>query len=154
MSDTLNGEPTGRFFDGEIIRRDGHPAYPQSVDFDWPGLYELLGEARVECGSDAAYSQMASALSQVLRWVVRGIEANDSAAKIGRRAIALCWVINPDIFGGASARTIAKRIGCHHVTLCQDVTSASRRFGMRNRAQASVWNFKPQETGTKGTNDK
>ena len=60
---------------------------------------------------------------------------------IGRRTIAMGWVIDPDLFGGLSQTEIAAIIGCHKMNLSKSAAEFSRKFKIRNRGQRHGWNY-------------
>lgn len=130
-----------RFFDETMT----HPKAtaidaPRFIEFDWELLRRELGEAREEMGA-TDYALLAQVLGELLRWVVKGNKLHI----IGRRAVALAWVVNPDIFEGKSAAAIARRVGVHREMLSEDSAEVSRRFGVRNRAQKHGWNWKKKK---------
>lgn len=129
----------GRFFDETFT----HPKAsaidaPKHIEFDWEALRRALGEAKEELG-DTDYTAMASVLHELLAWIIRGNRLHI----VGRRAIALAWVVNPALFSdGPSAAKLARRVGVHKAMLSEDAANASRKFKMRNRAQQHGWNYK------------
>lgn len=138
--------PGTRFFDENMI----HPKAtvldaPKFIEFDWELLRRALGEAREELG-EVQFAVLADIMGELLRWIVKG----DKLHIIGRRAVALGWVVNPDIFKGVSAASLAKRVGCHKAMLSEDAAEASRKYGVRNRAQQHGWNFKEDKPEKKG----
>jgi hypothetical protein len=137
--------PGTRFFDENLL----HPKAtaidaPKFIEFDWELLRRSLGEAKEELG-EVQYAVLADIMGELLRWIVKG----DKLHIIGRRAVALAWVVNPDIFKGISAASLARRVGCHRAMLSEDATDASRKYGVRNRAQQHGWNFKKDQRAKK-----
>jgi hypothetical protein len=131
--------PGARFFDETML----HPKAtaidaPKFIEFDWELLRRALGEARDEM-SETDYELLAQVLRELLRWIVKG----SRLALIGRRAVALAWVVNPDILEGDSLTKIAKRVLCQSVRLHQLSGEVSRTFNARNRSQAHASNWKP-----------
>jgi hypothetical protein len=112
---------------------------PKFIEFDWEALRVLLKEKREELGP-TDFQLLGQCLGEILRWNVRG----DKLHIVGRRTVALAWVVNPDIFLGVSAAKLARRVGCHKAMLSEDAAEFSRHFNIRNRAQQHGWNFKPQ----------
>lgn len=134
-------KPGMRFFDENML----HPKAtaidaPKFIEFDWELLRRSLGEAREELG-EVQYGVLADIMAELLRWIVKG----DKLHIVGRRAAALAWVVNPDIFKGISAASLARRLGCHKAMLSEDAAGASRKYGVRNRAQQHGWNYKPEK---------
>ena len=129
----------GAFFDERMT----HPKAtaidaPKHIEFDWELLRRLLGEAKDEL-SEKDYESLGLVLREIMSWLVRGDDLNI----IGRRAVALGWVVNPKLFDDdPSARQLAKKCGVHYAMLSEDAASASRKFNVRNRSQKHGWNFK------------
>lgn len=132
-----------RFFDENMV----HPKAtaidaPKLIEFDWELLRRLLGEVKDDL-SERDYEAMGIALREFLRWIVKGKKLHI----IGRRAVALAWTVNPDIFNGPSQARLAKLVGCHKALLSEDATDARRRYDVRNRAQGHGWNYKKERGG-------
>src|SRR5581483_340638 len=124
------GHGAACFFDEHMLHPKATTDAPKFIEFDWEVLRRNLREAREELGEES-YALLADVLGELMRWIVKGVKL----PIIGRRAVALAWVVNPDMFeNGPSAAKLAKRIGCHKAMLSQDAAEASRKFGMRNRA--------------------
>lgn len=64
---------------------------------------------------------------------------NPRAKIIGARAIAVAWVLKPELFGGASLTAVAKSLGFHVMYLSPHAAEFTRKFGIRNRAQSHAW---------------
>lgn len=109
----------------------------QTYDFDWAGLEERLGEAAEEL-SERDYEGLVEAFNVILDWLLDGSPMSE---RIGRRVIALAWVLNPSRFDGESVTKIASRLGLSKATLSCETAAASKRFGIRNRGQAHGWNL-------------
>lgn len=115
----------------------------QSADFDWPSLYEVLGEAQSEL-PERDYDALGKALHELIKWLTRGqIEEARYETVIGRRVIGLAWVMNPGFFDGNPSLTkLAKALGMKAPDLCEHTTSVTKAFGLMNKAQAHGWNRK------------
>jgi hypothetical protein len=113
------------------------PLAPRNIEFDWEILRRNLHEAREEMGG-IDYELLATTIGEILNWVVKG---NDLKI-IGRRAAALAWVVNPQIFHGLSAGSVAKLIGCSVDGFHRATANARREFQVSNRSTAHGWNFK------------
>jgi hypothetical protein len=110
---------------------------PESVQFDWAGLYALLGEAEDLPETDR--EKLCQALRSVFEFVILnggGVEG------IGRRAVALSWVTNPALWDGKSIRQVARYLNCNPVVLRRHTAAARRRFGITHPGTAHAWNFK------------
>ncbi|MDB6017698.1 MAG: hypothetical protein JWR19_2187 [Pedosphaera sp.] len=81
------------FFDENMLNPKATTDAPNFIEFDWEVLRRNLREAKEELGG-ADYERLAEVLSELLRWIVKG----DKLPIIGRRAVALAWVVNPKLF--------------------------------------------------------
>lgn len=118
------------------------PLAPRHANFDWDLLRELLGEPLEPEELKAALrdvdmQKLCKALAEVLQFVL----VNKELRSVGKRFIALCWVLNPALFNGASARTVARDFGLCRTTMAKATGDASRTFGIRNHAQSHAANF-------------
>jgi hypothetical protein len=106
-----------------------------ATDFDWPALYGRLREARADLG-DRDWEGLCTALASLLEFIVdRDITGRGVLNRFGRRAIALAWVVNPELLRGASLWDIGKRLGYSAFVMSEFAASASRIFGVRNPLQ-------------------
>lgn len=104
------------------------------IEFDWEELARLLGERPEVKESDLEVA--AVALGVLIRWVVSA-QTHHSLDTLGRRVVALAWVVDPSIFDGDSAAAVGRRFGvCRQMISCE-AAAFSRTFGLRNRAQRS-----------------
>lgn len=127
-----------RFFDENLLHPKATPIdAPKFIEFDWECLRRHLGEANEEM-SARDYATLADVLGELLRWIVKG----DNLKMIGRRSIALAWVVNPDIFQGKSAARLAKAFHFPKLSMHIATADARRAFGVTNRAQQHGWNFR------------
>ena len=110
----------------------------RAQEFDWVGLEAMLGESPASpSGRDLVL--MAEALSRLFAWLVDGKRLPHRGLDriIGRRAIAMVWVVRPDLIEGTpSLAAIARRLGQTRAGLSWHAAEFSRVFGIRNRAQA------------------
>lgn len=137
-TDTTNDQESSTPEDFLINHPKATADAPKFIEFDWEALRQLLHEKREELGA-ADFQLLGQCLGEILRWNVKG----DRLHIIGRRTVALSWVVNPAIFDGVSAAKLARRVGCHKAMLSQDAADFSREFKIRNRAQMHGGNFKP-----------
>lgn len=132
------------------MKPEFHEAYSGSLDpldgrvgeFDWEAIERALGE---ECPdlTERDYAAMGIALRRVLQWMVTvgRCEPNKMAEIIGRRTLALVWVMDPGIIEGSpSLSSLAKQIGTNKAVLSLSSSKASKVFGISNRAQSHAWN--------------
>lgn len=111
----------------------------RSIDFPWEELFSRIDnqpeDLRAELRQD-----LAAGLGEMLRWLIRG-DGQDRLYVRGQiagcRAIALAWVLSPDIFDGTpSLCALAERLGVPRATLSRHTADVTKRWGILNRAQA------------------
>ena len=135
-------------FQEDFRSQQNDPLDDQSYDFDWPMLYERLGEAEDIAGDEEARERLALALKTVLQFIVEGCDlARPNAPDvICRRCIALLWTVSPAYFSDSpSLTTLAKKLGITKAALSHYAAGSRREFGVRNRAQAHGSNFKKEK---------
>lgn len=111
------------------------PTEPHSADFDWDELEKRLGEH--EEPAERQYADLSRALKEILDWILDIDLGKDNADKIiGRRVIALAWVIDPSRFGGASVRKLSARLGFTAPVLSSITAEVSRKFRISNKFQS------------------
>jgi hypothetical protein len=113
-------------------------------EFDWDAIESALGEQCPDL-TERDYAAMGIALRRVLQWMVTvgRCEPKKMAEIIGRRTLALAWVMDPSILEGSpSLSSLAKRIGTSKAVLSLSSSKASKVFGISNRAQSHAWNRK------------
>lgn len=116
------------------------------LDFDWPQLEQLLQEAEQADARAPDISLLGEVLCRLFGWLTHGkkLPAEGLDRLIGRRAIAMIWVIRPDLIEGTpSLATLAKQLGETRAGLSWHAADFTRVFGLRNRGQAAGWNRKP-----------
>lgn len=91
------------------------------------------------------FAALSSALGEVIRWLLSG--SSDSAGRkqgILLRLLALAWVLRPDYFGGegVSAAEVCRQFDLPKNRFSEHCAEFTRRYGVRNRAQAHGWNRK------------
>jgi len=128
----------------------------RTQEFDWVGLEVMLGEAPASpSGRDLV--MMAEALSRLFAWLVDGKRMPKRGLDriIGRRALAMVWVVRPDLIAGTpSLAKIAKDLGQSRAGLSWHAAEFSRVFGIRNRAQAGLAKkSKPMRAAKRSTTD-
>ncbi|HEY3857368.1 MAG TPA: hypothetical protein VGO67_23530 [Verrucomicrobiae bacterium] len=111
----------------------------QIVDFDWAGLERAFGEVTTDEDRDA----VVKCVSALFQWLTAvNMENRNAQQKVGRRFLALAWVVNPNLFQGISATKLARKIGIKAPYHFQKLTGeVSRHFGIRNRGQRHAWNL-------------
>jgi len=119
------------------------PDFPQ---FDWEGLYRLLGES--EALPESEWEKLSHALAEIFAWIVLRADAQGrphqrTFAQIARRgAVALSWVLHSDWWDGKSAAQVARFLGCNVDLLHRETADARRRWGIKNHSQDHASNFK------------
>ena len=119
-------------------------APPASADFDWKGLSERLREAQ-EAAEDDEFERVLTAFRILLDWLLAVDVARPNCLNmLGRRLLVFAWVLDHSRFNNTpSLAAIAKQLGFTAApvlsVLASDVT---RKFAIRNRAQAHGWNRK------------
>ena len=120
----------------ESYARHVDPLDGQHADFDWDGLARALNEE--EELPETEMERLSFALRHLLAWIITGNRKGGltDAALIGRRAIALAWVIDPGLLPGSpSLATLGSEVGVTRASLSFWAAEASRLFGVSNRAQ-------------------
>ena len=123
------------------------PIAKTHAEFDWELLSTLLGEtldAEDELAAaclDADREKLCKAIAEIFQFVIKQKQLHN----VGRRFVALAWVINPALFGGESAAQVAREFGLRPNKLQECTGDASGRFSIRNHAQAHAANFDPEK---------
>jgi hypothetical protein len=113
----------------------------------WQG--SMPGEEAAEATKEELdMERLATALGRLLGWMAgqnKGQDLRDYDRHVGRRAIALIWVVNPALFEGSpSLAHLAKGLGITRAALSGHSAAFSRAFGLRNRSQvAHGWAAEP-----------
>ena len=124
------------------------PLKPTHAEFDWHSLYLSLGEVG-DWDDDDLNTKTAQALRRIFEWVLDVPMSAQSAGQlhpttaIGRRFVALAWVIRPDYFEGApSAKKLAHELGLNTALVCTLTAAAARHFSTANMGQATRPEYK------------
>lgn len=132
-----------QFHDDYIATNLDPLASPMQVDFDWNELYERLGEASEQQEHDEEMERINEFVRKLFEWVI-AIDLNNPNAQVivGRRFIALAWVLNPALFENSpSASKLADMLGIKRKADLWTLTgAASTHFGITNRGQSHAWN--------------
>ncbi|MFM8359065.1 MAG: hypothetical protein ACKOET_10975, partial [Verrucomicrobiota bacterium] len=130
---------------GELDPLDQTP-----IDFDWSLLEAAMGELQPDLEGEH-FAELAEALRRLLAWLVNVRAANPpekAANLIGRRTLALLWVVDPRLITDSpSLSQLAERLGVSKAVLSHSAAQVTREFGVRNRAQVHGWN---RRVGGKG----
>lgn len=143
-ADYHGGNTRSAGFSEDFISERQDPLSPTHQDFPFDDVARALGED-VDLERDDVREMVANAIAGIMRFCLNTDITNKRAEQIiGRRLIALAWVLNPGLFEGSpSLIKLSKRMGMKspfalHI-LSGEVT---RNFGIKNRAQAHAWNRK------------
>ena len=116
-------------------------APPDTCDFDWDELSRNLGEPQ---GDDdtvgvAEPTDANSRTEDVVLHLLVSLIGTDSRRgcdrRIGRRAVALGWLLRPEIFDGKSVSRIAADLGIPRSKLATLVAGFSREINYVSRGQ-------------------
>lgn len=127
------------------------PLAPTHADFDFDAVARNLGEPVEADNLPDEQCQITPELVRAFKHIFEfclNIDINKSIATqlVGRRLMALAWVINPGLFEDSpSIRELNKRLGFQGSTMRMLTGEASRAFGIRNRAQGHAWNYDPND---------
>lgn len=114
-----------------------HAGNDGTTDFPMDEVMRRLdGDAEPEPMEDSTQPDAAQVMRMLLEWIGT-CKARDPRAinYIGKRAIAALWVINPQLFGNAPGRMVAKSFGISYMKFSWITAEFSREFGIRNRFQ-------------------
>ena len=118
------------------------PLDSQTCEFDFDSVCESLGEA-TEGFTQTDREEMGRALRLLIQWTISaaftstGKERAEPEKIVGRRLIALAWVLSPDYFENSpSLSKLAERLGYTKFTLSIVTSEFSAQFGITNRSQA------------------
>jgi hypothetical protein len=119
-----------RNFDGSIVEELNED---QCHFFDYTSLDK---ECTEHIESD--YEKLAFALREIMVWLCRGnIDAGDYRETVVRKAIAMCWVVRPEIFNGTSLNKLCKAngINMNKQSISKQAQNFSKKFGVKGRGQ-------------------
>lgn len=142
---------TARGFNEEFGPEDHHgdPVDSRTVGFDYPD------EGDPEPGDSHDYALMANAIARLFGGLVDGDVAKGFDQTVGRRVIAMIWVVNPELFAMDEAPSLAQlaaRLGISRAALSAYAAQFSRQFGLRNRSQAAHGWAHKDEVARESTN--
>jgi hypothetical protein len=139
------------FIEGlDLSRVKLDPLAPTHQDFDFDELYRRLDESDPGRVEDTA-AMLAEPLRAVFDWVLdTDLQRRGAAGLVGKRLIALAWVITPAMFEGSpSMRKLAARLSIKPALMHRLTAMASKRFGVVNRGQSHGWNRGAAEAPSK-----
>lgn len=127
--------------------------HPTSTPFDYAEVEKRLGELPEDDPAVYGSERMAHALRIILSWITRrgmfarrGVKSGGRWARaVGRRTIALAWVVDPSTFEGTPSLSALEAQGeMPSKALSRYAAEATATFGIRNRIQKHGWNRKPR----------
>ncbi len=127
-------------FHEDYISPKRDPLQPKHADFDWDAVEAALGEKPEQPDTD---ERLAAIIRKLFQWVTAiDLKKKNSQVLIGRRFIALAWVLDPALFEGSpSASKLAEMLRITRKADLWTLTGeASRHFGITNRGQNHAWN--------------
>jgi hypothetical protein len=133
----------------EYVSPHQDPLSPTHADFDFDAVARSLGEIIPSDNDPEEASDITPELVRAFKRIFEfclNIDINKKVATelVGRRLMALAWVINPSLFEDSpSIRELNRRLGFQGSTMRMLTGEASRAFGIRNRAQGHAWNYDP-----------
>ena len=111
------------------------------ADFKWAEVFADLDGAELRSVAELDQDEvkrLASALSSVLAWILEAPVRKGYDAQVGRRAIALCWIVSPYLIEGSpSLNALANRMEMPsgRVLLSRHAVAARKKFGVNNPLQ-------------------
>ena len=135
----------GAFIEDFVNTASTDPLSPTHAEFDFAEVERRLGT----CGNDGQGEQWAI-LSEAFNCVGQFMVGKRPLGpgrdqEIGRRTIAVLWLLNPTIFDGQSLSAIARLIGCTPANLATFTADFSRAFKLRFRCQSQgSGRFRPE----------
>ena len=134
----MNGKPA---FHPEMHSTRVDPLHETTEDFPYEEVERNLGEPVDARGEEMA--RLVQAVNALIRYLVPAEPKRPThAAHIGRRTLAMAWVLQPGLVGGKSLRQLARAMGCTPQSLSTHAAEFSRMFNVVNRGQAHGWNRK------------
>jgi len=138
---------SGGPFHEDYLNPAADPLHPQTMDFPRDEVFARLDgdiPKDVEPLDATTRTKLVEAFGKIFFWVTAtDLSRKDSDRRIGKRFIALCWVMNPGLFEGSPSATklaeIIRMPACKFHSLTGE---AAREFGITNRAQDHAWNRK------------
>lgn len=124
------------------------PVDGRREDFDWKALERLLGEDAQVAETKPDFALLAETLNRLFAYLLDGRAASQHMDRtIGRRVIAMIWVVRPDIIEGSpSLARIARTLGQSRAALSRQAAQFTRSFGLVSRGQVHGWNRKPTKS--------
>jgi len=100
--------------------------------------YDEIDEEHITKYEPEEIQRMGEALREVLTWLTMGDKNSEGYGKtVMRKAIAMCWVLRPELFNGEPLSEIAKKKGINvfKQSLSKQAINFSQKFGIKGRGQ-------------------
>jgi len=132
MNTTHKGKPE---FKEDFISEKRDPTVPTATDFDWDEVFREMGELSSE---DKA--SVAIVIRKIFLWVTAvKLNRRNTQKMVGRRFIALAWVLDPSLFEDSpSLESLGKKIGCKKMWMLSG--QVTKDIGIHNHGQDHAWN--------------
>lgn len=125
---------------------EAEPTEEHHCDFDLDAVEAAFGEQGL---SSTDRDKLARALAFILDWLLKvDLSRHDALKSIGRRAVAMAWVLDPERFKcgnklqSPSLTSLARQLGMTAANLSPDAADFSRITSLSNRFQGHDWKNK------------
>ena len=111
-----------------------------SEQFPFEDIYARL-DGDVETLREDAMRLAGSAIHHAFEWAAeplkfKNLTNEEKLRQIGLRTLAALWTVSPEFVGGISGRQLSRDLGYCHAAVSEAASAFTRRFGIRNGAQA------------------
>ena len=128
------------------------PTAKGCAQFDWDEVERAFGESPL---TDDERHRLSLAMAFVLDWLMSvDLDSNHALKGIGKRTIAMAWVLDPGRFGSknknieasdSSLRTLARKLGFSAPNISPLTAEFSRLTKIFNQFQDHDWKKKKQQ---------
>jgi hypothetical protein len=117
------------------------PGVPRSAPFPWHDVEQHLDGIAADV-PDQCRADLGTALRRVMLFLLRQTDRGQlDAADIGRRTLALGYLLDPALVGNRSLRRIAREIKQSVSAVARDSAATRRTFKLRNAFSNHAVNF-------------
>jgi hypothetical protein len=136
MMDQPNHSSPKPVFLEDYAAAEVDPLTEACAEFDYEQVYRDL-DGDVDWQDDDLNQKLAQLLRHIFQFALDTELSAGADRRIGRRFLALAWVVDPSLFAGSpSLAKLAARLGTDSATLSRLTSEATRTFGITNRCQA------------------
>lgn len=132
-------------FHPDMVSTHVNPLVDGVAEFPFEEVFEHLDGQIEDWQDDDLHDRMVRFVKAVFEFCTDTTLTHKADAMIGRRLIALAWVVCPDAFDGASLASIAPKLGFTPAILHSLSAEVSRTFKVQNRRQSQGRNGKHAE---------